>query len=77
MRVILTENQNSEPISQEAGALEVKQSGLAPGEALKLIFGEYAANTQRAYARAFRDLQEWANIKELHEMESFDRDRIL
>ena len=77
MRVILTENQNSELRSQEAGALEVKQSGLAPGEALKLVFGEYAANTQRAYARAFRDLQEWANIKELHEMESFDPLRML
>ena len=77
MRVILTENQNSELRSPEAGALEVKQPGLAPGEALKLVFGEYAANTQRAYARAFRDLQEWANIKELHEMESFDPLRML
>ena len=57
MTIILTENQNSELRSPEAGALEVKQSGLAPGEALKRVFGQYAATTPRAYARAFRDLQ--------------------
>ena len=77
MEVILSEDQNSELKSPEAGALEVKQPDLAPGEALKLVFSEYAANTQRAYARAFRDLQIWANIKELQELESFDPLRIL
>ncbi len=77
MEVILAEDQNSELKSHEAGSLEVKQPDLAPGEALKLVFGEYAVNTQRAYARAFRDLQEWANIKELQELESFDPLRML
>ena len=72
MDVILTEDQNSELKSTVTGALEVKQPSLAPGEALKLVFGEYAVNTQRAYARAFRDLQKWLNIKELKELESFD-----
>ena len=59
MEVILTEDQNSELKTQENRALEVKQPVLEPGEALNLVFGEYAANTQRAYARAFRDLQQW------------------
>ena len=77
MEVLLAEDQNSEQRSPETGALEVKQPVLAPGEALKLVFSEYAANTQRAYARAFRDLQIWANIKELQELESFDPLRML
>jgi len=51
MEVILTEDQNSELKTQENRALEVKQPVLEPGEALNLVFGEYAANTQRAYAR--------------------------
>ena len=72
MEVILPEDQNSKLMSPETAALEVKKPSLAPGEALKLVFGEYSLNTQRAYARAFRDLQEWANIMELRDLENFD-----
>jgi len=77
MEVILTEDQNSELKTQGNRALEVKQPVLEPGEALNLVFGEYAANTQRAYARAFRDLQQWAKIRELQELENFDPLRML
>ena len=72
MEIISVEEHNSEIQNTEAAAVTVKHSSLAPNEALKLVFGEYAANTQRAYARAFRDLQEWADIRELREMENFD-----
>ena len=65
MEVVLVEDQNSEPETRGKKALEVVKPGLEPSEALNLVFGEYAANTQRAYARAFRDLQQWANVKEL------------
>ena len=58
MKIISVEEQNSETLNPEAGAVAVKKPSLAPGEALNLVFGEYAANTQRAYARAFRDLQQ-------------------
>ena len=72
MEIISAEEQISEMPNPEAGEVAVNQPSLAPNEALKLVFGEYAANTQRAYARAFRDLQEWADIRELREMEDFD-----
>ena len=77
MEIILPQDQNPEQIAAETDALEVQQPGIAPGEALNLVFGEYAANTQRAYARAFRNLQEWAEIKELREMENFEPLRML
>ena len=72
MEIISAEEQISEIPNPEAGAVALNQTSLAPNEALKLVFGEYAANTQRAYSRAFRDLQEWADIRELREMENFD-----
>ncbi|MBL4824071.1 MAG: tyrosine-type recombinase/integrase [SAR324 cluster bacterium] len=77
MKIISVEEQNSETLNPEAGAVAVKKPSLAPGEALNLVFGEYAANTQRAYARAFRNLQEWAELKELREMENFEPLRML
>ena len=77
MEIISAEEQISEIPNTEARAIAVKQPSLAPNEALKLVFGEYAANTQRAYARAFRDLQVWADIRELREMEDFDPLRML
>mgnify|MGYP001376598353 FL=1 len=77
MEIISAEEQISVMPNPEAGAVAVNQPSLAPNEALKLVFGEYAANTQRAYARAFRDLQEWADIRELREMEDFDPLRML
>ena len=77
MEIISVEEHNSEIQNTAEPAVVVKHSSLAPNEALKLVFGEYAANTQRAYARAFRDLQEWADIRELREMENFDPLRML
>jgi integrase/recombinase XerD len=77
MKIISVEEHNSKIQNPEAAAIAVQHSSLAPNEALKLVFGEYAANTQRAYARAFRDLQEWADILELREMENFDPLRML
>jgi site-specific recombinase XerD len=77
MEIISAEAQISEMPNPEAGAVAVNKPSLAPNEALKLVFGEYAANTQRAYARAFRDLQVWADIRELREMEDFDPLRML
>ena len=77
MEIISAEEQNSEMPNLEVGVVAVEKPYLAPNEALKIVFGEYAANTQRAYARAFRNLQEWANIRELHEMENFDPLRML
>jgi len=77
MEVVLAKNQNSELKKQGNREIEVKHSSLDPSEALNLVFGEYAANTQRAYARAFRDLLQWAKIKELDELENFDPLRML
>ena len=77
MKIISVEDQNSEILNTETGAVSVNKPSLSPGEALNLVFGEYAANTQRAYARAFRNLQEWAEIKELSEMENFEPLRML
>ena len=77
MEIISAEAQISEMPNPEAGAVAVNKPSLAPNEALKLVFGEYAVNTQRAYARAFRDLQVWADIRELREMEDFDPLRML
>ena len=50
---------------------------ISPVEVLNLVFGEYASNTQRAYARAFKNLQDWADIKNIDEMEDFDPLKIL
>ena len=61
----------------ENSVLSLRKKSISPVEALNLVFGEYAANTQRAYAKAFRDLQDWADIKELSEMEDFDPLRML
>ena len=68
----LSKIQKSEQIALEDGSLEISQNNISPVEALNLVFGEYAANTQRAYARAFRDFQDWVDIKELSEMENLD-----
>ena len=72
MKIISAEDKFSQPLSTKAGALDVKKIASSPAKALELVFGEHSTNTQRAYARAFRDFQEWADIRELHEMESFD-----
>ena len=77
MKIISVEDKFAPPLATEAGALEIKKTPASPAKALELVFGEYSPNTQRAYARAFRDFQEWADIRELHEMESFDPLRML
>ena len=77
MEIISSEEQHSEMPNLEVGVIAVQKPNLAPNEALKMVFGEYAPNTQRAYARAFRDLQEWSDVRELREMENFDPLRML
>ncbi len=77
MKIISVEENFTQPLNPETGALEVSTPVVAPAKALELVFGEYSPNTQRAYARAFRDLQEWAGIRELRAMESFDPLRML
>jgi len=72
MKIISIENKLTQPATTEARAVELKKPAASPVKALELVFGEYSSNTQRAYARAFRDFQEWADIRELHEMENFD-----
>jgi len=57
--------------------LGIKKRKITPVEALNLVFGEYASNTQRAYARAFRNLQEWADFNDISEMGNFDPLRML
>ena len=72
MKIISIEDKYTQPSTSEARELELKKPTASPAKALELVFGEYAPNTQRAYARAFRDFQEWADFQQLHEMESFD-----
>ena len=57
MKIISAEDKFAQPLATENGALEVKKTTASPLKALELVFGEYYPNTQRAYARAFRDFQ--------------------
>ena len=77
MKIIPIEDKYTRSSTKESGVIELKKPITTPAKALELVFGEYSQNTQRAYARAFRDFQEWANIRELHEMENFDPLRML
>ncbi len=77
MRIISKEDKSSQPSTTEDGLLELKKPASSPAKTLELVFGEYSPNTQRAYARAFRNFQDWADIRELHEMENFDPLRML
>ena len=77
MKIISIEDKYTRSSTKESGVIELKNPIATPAKALELVFGEYSPNTQRAYARAFRDFQEWANIRELHEMENFDPLRML
>jgi site-specific recombinase XerD len=58
-------------------SLKPSGSGLNPAEALELAFQEYSPNTRRAYSRAFHQLQQWAEIRELRDLESFDTLKLL
>ena len=77
MKIISIEDKYTRSSTKESGVIELKKPVASPAKALELVFGEYSSNTQRAYARAFRDFQEWANIRELNEMENFDPLRML
>ncbi len=77
MKIISIEDKYTRSSTKESGVIELKKPAASPAKALELVFGEYSPNTQRAYARAFRDFQEWANIRELHEMENFEPLRML
>ena len=77
MKIISIEKKYTRSSIKESGVIELKKPAASPAKALELVFGEYSPNTQRAYARAFRDFQEWANIRELNEMENFDPLRML
>ena len=77
MKIISIEDKYTTSSTKGSGVIELKKPAASPVKALELVFGEYSPNTQRAYARAFRDFQEWANIRELHEMENFDPLRML
>ena len=77
MKIISMEEKNIRPSNSDSGALELKKPVVSPAKALELVFGEYSPNTQRAYARAFRNFQDWADIRELHEMDDFDPLRML
>ena len=77
MKIISIEDKYTRSSTKESGVIELKKPAASPAKALELVFGEYSPNTQRAYARAFRDFQEWANIRELDEMENFDPLRML
>ena len=72
MKIVKIEDKFKQSSINETGAVELKKSAASPAKALEMVFGEYSPNTQRAYARAFRDFQEWADFQQLHEMESFD-----
>ncbi len=41
-------------------------------EALEVMFSDYAPNTRRAYARAFREFQAWAGFREFKELATLD-----
>ena len=77
MKIISIEDKYTRSSTKESGVIEIKKPAASPAKALELVFGEYSPNTQRAYARAFRDFQEWADFRELNEMENFDPLRML
>ena len=41
---------------------------MTPAQALEMVFGDFAPNTRRAYARVFRDFQAWLDIRELRDL---------
>ena len=59
MKIISIEDKYTQSSTKESGVRELKKPVASPAKALELVFGEYSPNTQRAYARAFRDFQEW------------------
>ena len=67
------------PIQNVENQLNLKSpdNRLNPLEALDLAFQEYSTNTRRAYSHAFLKLQEWANIRQLSDLESFDTLKLL
>lgn len=72
-----SQNKKIEKSVMGKNELEINNKNITPVDALNLVFGEYAANTKRAYSRAFRNLQEWADVNELSDMENFGPLRML
>ena len=68
---------DQQPQPDSPGALAPERPKLGPAEALDLLFREYAPNTRRAYARAFRQLQEWTQVRSLEELRQVDSLRLL
>ncbi len=54
-----------------------KQRDISPGQALQLVFENYKPNTRRAYARVFRDFQEWAAIQDIEDLKQLNSLTIL
>ncbi|MGK5092933.1 site-specific integrase [Deltaproteobacteria bacterium TL4] len=46
-------------------------------DALQLVFDEYSPNTKRAYARIFRNFQDWIGIEKLQELSFLDSLKML
>ena len=70
--MITSQDQKLENKHLEISELKISKQKISPLDALNLVFGEYAENTQRAYGRAFRDFQDWSGIKDISDMENFD-----
>ena len=77
IETIPEKKQKIKMLKSESAISNIQSTSLLPNEALTLVFGEYAANTQRAYARALRDLLAWADIREFSKMETFGPLRML
>lgn len=50
---------------------------MTPAQALEMVFGDFAPNTRRAYARVFRDFQAWLDIRELRDLEHLTSIKLL
>ncbi|MBF0289012.1 MAG: site-specific integrase [SAR324 cluster bacterium] len=54
-----------------------KHRDISPAQALQLVFENYKPNTRRAYARVFRDFQEWAAIQDMEDFKHLNSLSIL
>lgn len=64
-------------VNAQSLTLKNQKKEVTPAEALHLVFQEYSLNTQRAYARIFREFQDWAAIRELKDLEDIDSLKML
>jgi integrase len=75
--LIIQDFSDKKTLPKTMGMAVSEKPKLGPAEALDLLFREYAPNTRRAYARAFRQLQEWAQVRSLEELRQVDSLRLL